>query len=299
MSVRVGQPHAVVRAALWMGGALLSFMGLAIGGRELSAELGTFQILFFRSLIGLVVVGLLLARSGWRQVRTRRFGLHLLRNLAHYGGQYGWFYGLAFIPLAEVFAIEFTVPIWTAVLAPLLLGERLTRARGAAVALGIAGLLLILRPGAAVVNPAALAVLAAAVGYALSHTLTKKLSRTDTPLAILFYMTVIQLPLGLLPALAEWVRPSLALWPWLLAVGVTALTAHYCMARAFMLADATVVVPLDFLRLPLIAVVGMLFYQEPLDWLVLAGGAIMLAGNLLNLQAERRSPWDRGRPARS
>ncbi len=278
----------VIRAAFWMGGTLLSFVALAVGGRELSAELATFQILFFRSVIGLVAIGALLARSGWQQLRTRHAWLHLLRNLAHFGGQYGWFYGLAFIPLAEVFAIEFTLPIWTAVLATLLLGERLTRARLWAIVLGLVGLVIILRPGVTAVQPAAIVVLIAAVGFALSHTLTKKLSATDSPTAILFYMTAIQLPLGLLPSLPNWVTPSPAMGPWLLIVGITALTAHYCMARAFMLADATVVVPMDFLRLPLIALVGVLFYQERLDGLVLVGGAVMLWGNLINIRAERR-----------
>src|SRR6476646_5744856 len=104
----------VIRAALWMSGALVSFMAMAIAGRQLSAELTTFQILFFRSLVGFVVVVVLLQRAGWAQVRTRVFGTHLVRNLTHFGGQYGWFYGIALIPLTEVFAIEFTVPLWTA-----------------------------------------------------------------------------------------------------------------------------------------------------------------------------------------
>ncbi len=271
-----------------MAGALASFIALALGGRELSAELGTFQILFFRSVIGLLVVSVLLQRAGWRQTRTRRPWLHLLRNLAHFGGQFGWFYGLAFIPLAEVFAIEFTVPIWTALLASLFLGERLTQARLAAIALGIAGLLVILRPGAAGVNPAALAVLGAAMGYATTHVFTKKLSTTDTPLTILFYMTLIQLPLALFPALTDWVIPSRAMWPWLLIVGAAALSAHYCLTRALTLADATVVVPMDFLRLPLIALVGFAFYGEAIQWGVLLGAGLMLWGNWINIRAERR-----------
>jgi drug/metabolite transporter (DMT)-like permease len=283
----------VVVAAAWMGGALLSFMAMAVAGRELSAELTTFQILFFRSVVGLAAVCLLLSRFGWGQIRTRQPGLHLVRNLAHFGGQFGWFYGLAFIPLAEVFAIEFTLPIWTAFWAALLLGERVTAPRMAAVALGVAGLLIILRPGAEAVSPAALAVLASAVCYALAHTLTRRLALADAPLAILFYMTVIQLPLGLIPSLADWATPSAALWPWVLLVGLTALTAHYCMARALALAPATVVVPMDFLRLPLIAVVGALFYGEALEWPVLAGAAVMLLGNWINISAERR----RGREA--
>lgn len=281
-------PSAVMTAAIWMLGALLSFMAMAVAGRELSSELSTFQILFFRSLIGLVVVSALLGHSGWRQVRTRRPVLHLVRNLAHFGGQFGWFYGLAFIPLAEVFAIEFTVPIWTAILAALLLGERITGPRVAAITLGMLGLLIILRPGPQGVQPAALAVLAGAVGYALAHTLTRRLAQGDTPLCILFYMTVIQLPLSLVPTLAAWVTPSAALWPWLLVVGISALSAHYCLTSALSLADATVVVPMDFLRLPLIAVVGALLYQEALDPLVLLGAAVMLLGNWINLSAEGR-----------
>jgi len=150
--------------------------------------------------------------------------------------------------------------------------------------------LLILRPGLAVVHPAALAVLLGAVAYGVSHTLTKKLSGYDRPLTILFYMTLMQLPLGLVPSLFDWTTPSLAMWPWLIAVGLTALSAHYCMTRAFLLADATVVVPLDFLRLPLVAVLGFLFYGESIEWFVFAGAILILAGNLLNIRGERAKP---------
>lgn len=280
--------HPVLRSTLWMMGALVSFMAMAVSGRELSSELSTFQILFFRSLVGLAVVAALLSHQGWHHIRSRQPWLQLIRNLAHYGGQYGWFYGIALIPLAEVFAIEFTVPIWTAILAALLLGERLTAPRLVAVGFGIVGMLIILRPGLSVVHPASLVVLAGALGYAISHTLTRKLTRTDTPLAVLFYMTTIQLPLGLLASLKDWAIPSPDLWPWLLVVGVTALSAHYCLTRALALSDAMVVVPMDFLRVPLIALVGFLAYGEALDWLVLGGALVMLMGNLINIQAERR-----------
>lgn len=270
-----------------MTGTLASFAAMAVAGRELTRELGTFQILFFRSLIGLAVLALLLSRHGWGQVRTRRLGRHVVRNVAHYGGQFGWFYGLAALPMATVFAIEFTTPIWTLFVAIPLLGERLTPARILAVALGVAGVLVILRPGIAPISLPALAVLAGAVGYALMHTLTKDLVRTETPLCVLFYMTLVQLPLGLLPSLAHWVKPAPQLWPWLVVVALTALSAHYCLSRAFALADAMVVVPLDFLRLPLIALIGFLFYAEPLELFVLGGAVLMLAGNLVNLRAER------------
>jgi drug/metabolite transporter (DMT)-like permease len=272
-----------------MAGALVSLMAMAVGGRELSSHLGTFEILFFRSLIGLAIILLVLRGRLRGHVSTRRVGLHVLRNFAHFAGQYGWFYGVALIPLAEVFAIEFTVPIWTLLLGTLLVGERLSGTRVAAVALGIIGTVVILRPGAVPTNPAAIAVLGAAIGFALSHTLTKKLISTDSPISVIFYMTVIQLPLGLVPALGHWVTPEPALWPWLAVIGFTGLSAHYCTARALALADAMVVVPLDFLRLPLIAVVGFLVYDEQLSGFVLAGAILMLAGNLLNVRAERAS----------
>ncbi len=283
---KIFRPGHAIMAALWMSGTLFSFMGMAIGGRQLADQLTTFQILFFRSIIGLLIISILLWGSSWQQIFTRNFKIHALRNIAHFGGQFGWFYGIAFIPLAEVFALEFTVPVWTALLAAILLGERITRARSTAIVFGVLGVLIILRPGVAVVNPASLAVLGGAFGYALSHTLTRKLAQVDTPLTILFYMTLVQLPLGLVTSLPDWHTPAAALWPWIVVVGVTALSGHYCMARALALADAIVVVPLDFLRLPLIAVVGALVYQESIDWLVLLGGAVMFAGNIINIRAE-------------
>ncbi|MDJ0957172.1 MAG: DMT family transporter [Arenicellales bacterium] len=271
-------------------GALFSFMAMAIGGRELSFELGTFEILFFRSLIGLLIISIFLFRSGWQQVLTQNLSLHVLRNVAHFVGQFGWFYGIALISLAEVFAIEFTIPVWTAVLATFLLGERLTKARVIAICLGFLGMLIILRPGLGVVNPVSLIVLVGALGYAISHTLTRKLALRDTPLTILFYMTLIQLPLALVLSLEAWVTPSPSTWPWLVVVGVTALSAHYCLTRALVLADVTVVVTMDFLRLPLIALVGFTFYNEPLDWLVLSGALVMLVGTYVNIQGEKRKP---------
>ena len=276
-------------AVVWMSGTLLAFTAMAISGRELSAELGTLEILVYRSAVGLIVVIILIQRSGWSQVRTTRPVLHLVRNSAHFTGQFGWFYGIAFIPLSEVFAIEFTVPIWATVLAVVILKERLTSARVAALLLGVVGMLLILRPGLQVVEPAAIAVLIGAFGYSVTHVLTKKLTATDTPLSILFFMTVLQLPMALVPTIGSLTVPSPGMLPWVFLVGTTALAAHYCMARAFALADATVVVPLDFLRLPLISLVGYLFYKEHLDPLVFLGALVMLGGNYVNVRAASRA----------
>lgn len=280
----------VVLAALWMFGTLTSLALMAIAGRELSAELSTLQILFFRSVIGLVVISIVIWRVGTQHFRTARPALQIVRNLAHYIGQFGWFYGLAFLPLAQVFALEFTMPVWAALMAPLFLGERITPHRAAAIGIGFLGILIILRPGMAPVGTPTLAVLMAAVGYAVAYTLTKKLTRTDSALAIVFYMTLVQLPLGGIPTLFDWIAPSHAMWPWIIVVSIMGLTAHFCLARAFAHADAIVVVPMEFLRLPLIAIAGLLFYGEPLEIWVLAGATVIFTGNFLNLWAERQQP---------
>lgn len=277
---------AVLRAALWMLGALSSFLALAVAARELSAVLDTFQILFWRSAVGLVIVVAILSVKGWHLARTAQPMLQVLRNVVHFAGQWGWVYGVAHIAIAEVFAIEFTMPIWTLLLAALFLGERITRVRLASVLLGFAGILIIVRPGIATVETAQLAVLGAAVAFALSaYVITKRLVATDTPLTILFWMTVVQLPIGLAGGVPHWIWPSGWLWIAVAAVGAAALGAHYCMARALNLADATVVVPMDFLRLPLAFVVGYLLYRDRVDVYVLVGALVIFAGNYLNVRA--------------
>ncbi len=274
-----------------MMGAVVSLTTMAIAGRELSSTLSTFQILFVRSLIGLVVVGIVVLRRGVGTVRTQQPGLQILRNIVHFSGQYCWFYGLGLLPLGLVFALEFTTPIWVAGLATLFLGEKLTPARIAAVILGFVGVLLILRPGLSDISPIALIVLAAAGCYGAAHVATKGITRTDSALSVLFYMTVVQLPLGLIPAVMHWVNPPLDLWPILLLVGLMGLSAHYCMAQAFTAADVTVVMPFDFLRLPLALLAGFVLYGETVDpWLPVGGGVIILATLLVLREGRRQLP---------
>lgn len=277
-----------LRGVLWMVGALLSFSTMAISVRELLDTMGTFEILFFRSLVSLIMVLAIVPRYGFGALRTQRIGLHTVRNLLHYCGQFAWVYAIAFLPLATVFAIEFTMPVWTAVLAVLFLHERLNAGRVAMLVLGIVGILMILRPGFAFIHPAALVMLGGALAFATTMVTTKSLSSTDAPIVVLFYMSVIQLPLGLLPALPHWVAPTVADLPWIVGVGVAGYTAHYCMMRAFRLADATIVVPIDFLRLPLIAVVGALLYHEPIQLETMLGAAVIFAGIYFSVSRESR-----------
>ena len=276
-------------AVVWMLGALASFSLMAVGARELSGELPVFQSLFFRSVIGLIAISLVVLLSGRRQgLSTQRPGLHTLRNVFHFGGQYGWFVGIGLLPLAEVFALEFTVPMWTMLIAAVTLGERINGRKLLSIGLGLVGVLIIVQPGLAVVNTASLIVIASAICYSASHTATKALSRSEPALTILFYMCLIQLPIGGILALPQWQWPVGSQWGWLLVIGLMALSAHFCMAKAMAHAEVSTVVTLDFLRLPLIALIGVVFYAEPFEVAILLGGVLMMTGNMLNIAASRR-----------
>lgn len=279
--------NAPVAVALWMAGAIASFTLMGVAGRELSTEMDTFGILLVRGIVGLLVVLVLLHINGWHHAKTTRPLTHLFRNLVHYGGQFGWFYGIALLPLAQVFALEFTVPLWGLLLAVVALGEKLTMPRIVALVLGLVGVLVILRPGVVPLTGAVLAVLGSAVCYAIAHISTKSLISTDSPLNIIFYMTLLQLPIGIATAWRTIEMPSPALWPWVIIVGLTALSAHYCLARALARGDASMVLPLDFLRLPVIAIVAAALYAESIDIFLFAGAALMIIGNLISLRAER------------
>lgn len=280
----------ILRVVLWMGGALLSFSIMAVSIRQLAwAGLNIFEILAIRSGGSLLILLALLAIRPDLRVHTlpRRMGLNLVRNIVHYAAQYSWALSLTMLPLATVFALEFTMPAWTAVLAVWLLHERMTPSRFGVVLFGLIGVLVILRPGIASFNPAAVLVLLAAFGYAVTMITTKQLTRTETTFGIVFWMAIIQLPISLVGSHVEsFARFEIKDILPLLGVAVAGLMSHYCLSNAFRSGDATLVVPLDFMRIPLIAVVGWAFYGEQLDIFVLLGALIIVAGVLWNLRAE-------------
>ena len=286
-------PAAVFRAALWMLGAVVSFSSMAVAGREVSFELDTFEIMTYRSIVGaLIIIAVARTTGAARQITLRSPGLHLVRNVLHFAGQNLWFLAITLIPLAQVFALEFTSPLWVLVLSPLVLGERLTRLRVVAALMGFAGILIVARPGAATLSAGTLAAAAAAIGFAGSILTTKRLTRTETLTCILFWMTVTQTAFGLLCAGidGDFALPSAVSLPWLAVIGAAGLSAHYCLTTALSIAPATLVTPVDFLRLPLIAVIGMAAYAEPLDPFVILGAAVIFLGNYLNLWSETRRP---------
>jgi len=283
---------SIAQAAVWMAGWLTLMLVIAVAGREAARELSVFQIMLLRSTLGMVMLWpLVRAAGGLAAVRTERLPQHALRNAIHYVAQYGWFVALTLIPLAQVVAIEFTMPIWSAALAVVFLGERMSARKWIAVLLGLVGVAVIVRPSAGELDLGQLIALGSALGFAVSVVLVKSLTRTDAAITISFWMLVVQSAIGLVPALLVWQWPSPQAWAWVVVVAFCGTYSHYCFARAMQHADATVVVPMDFLRVPLTALVGWLAYSERLDLFTALGVGLILAGNMLNLLRLPTGGW--------
>jgi drug/metabolite transporter (DMT)-like permease len=279
------------KAALWMAGWLSLMLIVAVAGRETTRELNVFEIMEVRSILGFVMLyPLVHLGGGFAAMKTRRPLQHIGRNLVHYVAQLGWFFALTLIPLGQVVSIEFTMPIWTAILAASFLGERLTGWKILAIVLGLVGVAVIVRPGTSAINPGQLIALGAAVGFGVSITMMKSLTRTENTVAIIFWMIVIQSAAGLIPTIYWWQWPSTYAWCWMVVIAFCGTFSHFCMARAMLYADATIVVPMDFLRVPLSATAGWLLYAERLDIYTVLGAILILTGNLLNLKSPDPAP---------
>lgn len=273
-----------------MLGTILSFCFMAVAARELSGNIGVFEILFFRSTFGLIIVsGIIFLTGNTALFHTNRIHIHGVRNIFHLAGQSGWVLGIGLLPLAEVFALEFTVPIWVALIASLFLNESITKVKAIAILLGFLGVVVIVKPGFASYDTTSLIVLGAAIAYAIAHVTNKSLTGTEAPITILFFMCLMQLPIAFLLSLNHWIWPIGIEWFWLSVIGLTALIGHYCLSRAMSLAEVGVIMTIDFLRLPLIAIMAMFLYSESFDLAMVLGSAMILAGNLLNLNAQRGS----------
>ena len=273
-------------AFAWMLGAIASFSTMTVAGRQLQAELSAPEVVAWRSLFGFVIVcaAIRLGRAGFAQVLPLRPWLHVQRNLVQYVGQVSWFSALMLIPMAQLTALEFTAPIWVALLAPLLLAERLTPRRALAVALGFLGVLIVVQPGTAPLQMGHALALLSALSFAVVIIWTRRITAHDTVLCVMFWMTASHFLLGLLTSLALGITwPSAAIWPWIGVIAVVGLSAHFCLANAFLSAPVTMVAPMEFLRLPVIATVGALVYAEAVTLALALGAAVILTGNLVNL----------------
>lgn len=288
---------AAVRAGIWMTGAMVSFTLMAISGRALADRLDTFEIMTYRSLIGIVIVLAVAGYAGtYHQITTRRMGLHITRNMFHFAGQNLWFFAVIYVPLSQLFVFEFSTPLWVAAAAPLILAERLTLTRFAAAALGFIGILVVVRPDFSALPPEIIAAALCAVGFAGATIATKLLTRTETVTCILFWLVVLQALFGLVMAGYDGQMdiPRGAEWGWVTLIGICGLCAHFCITSALQLAPATVVTPFEFLRLPMVSVVGVWLYSEGLEWQVFVGALVVLWANWMNIRAETRAQAQTG-----
>lgn len=282
--------QSIAKAAAWMMASIALFLLMAVSGREVTREIDVFQAMEMRSVIAFfMLLPFVFREGGFKAMRTGILPSHIARNVAHYVGQFTWLMGITMIPLAQVIAIEFTAPIWAALMAATFLGERLTWRKCVAIGFGLVGVLLIIKPGAVPLDPGHMVVLGAAFFFAVSFIATKFLTRTDSATKIIFWMLIIQSIIGLIPALRAWTWPSAGVWPWIFVIAFTGTFAHFCIAKALSYADATVAMPMDYLRVPLSAVIGYFMYSEGVDTLMAVGAALIVAGNLFNLRRPNAS----------
>lgn len=275
-----------VRGILWMVASGLGFVGMGIMIRVLTPAFSTFELLFFRAVVAVALLAPWIARTGRGALATRRFGLHALRAFLAYVGMLGLFYGIGRIPLGDAIALQFTQPLFIVLLATPVLGETLKPARIAAMAAGFAGVLILLRPGFAEITLGTAAVLAASLVYAGSNTCIKLLVRTEPANRTVAYVNLLMMPMALAPAVFFWRTPDLVQAGWLLVLGLTAFAGVFCLTRAFNVADASAVVPYDFLRLPFAVAAGWLLFGEATDLFTWAGATVIFAAAYGLLRSE-------------
>lgn len=256
--------------------------------RYLADSVPVFEVIFFRSLIAVALMAPLVMRSGLSGFKTTRFPLHLLRLVLMYAGFLAWFYGVTLIPLADYYALQFLMPIFTIAGAVLFLGEHANWRHMAAIAVGFAGALIILRPGLIEISLGALGAIGAAVTFASVNVCSRVLSRTDSVTMIVTYSNLMVLPLSLLPALPGWITPDWTEAMWILCIGVVGTLGQFSITRAVAVADARIVQPFDFARLPFAAVIGYFVFDEIADGFTWTGAVIIFAAATYVLRIEGR-----------
>lgn len=277
---RVARLPAPVQAGLWMSLGGVAFAGMSGLIRHLSGEMHPFVVAFYRSLFGLIWMVPWLIQHGGTVLRTRRRLFYTIRASFSLVSMLGSFYGVAYMQIADATAISFTGPLFATVGAALILHETVRLRRWAATLVGFVGVLVVVRPGPESFNPVALAVLLSAAANAGSFLAVKALSRTEPPNLIVVYMVLYLVPLSLVPALFVWSWPSWSSLPWLVLMGAFGTLGHLAMTRGFAAADASVVLPFDYLRLPFAAAMAYVAFGETPDRETFLGAAIIAAASI-------------------
>ena len=276
-----------IKGSLWMIGGVFCLTSMAIAGKEISLQIDTFEILFFRSVIGVCIILFFLVKKNLlHEINLKEIRTHLKRNLAHFIGQNLWLYALASITLAEVTSLEFTMPKWIVFFSYLMLNEKLDKYKIISVCIGFVGVLITVRPDIETLNLGLIAAAISAIMFALTNIYTRKLTRTESTLTILFFLTSMQLVFGLITSLLDGQLdiPTNENIIWIVTIGFAGLGAHYCITTALSLAPPTVVAPIDLLRLPIVVLIGVFFYSEQGDIFIYFGASLIIFANWLNLK---------------
>jgi len=270
-----------MNSKLWMLLSVFSFCIVAIGVKQVNTSISPFQIIFFRALIGLISLLILLPKTtiigSFSNIKQ-----HLLRNVFHLIAQYGWVVGIVYLSLAEVTAIEFTTPIWILILASFFLKEKITAKKTISILLGFTGILIIMKPGIEIINYNSVIVLLSAICFAIAHTATKKIVKTNSASDVVFIMCLTQLPISFACTYTNWNWPNLTDYFWLILIGLSGIGAHFSLAKALKKEAISNLIPLDYLRLPILILAGILFYHQTFDITIIIGGTLIILGNYIN-----------------
>lgn len=288
-----------VRAGFWISCTGATFTGMMAISRYLSPDLHIFMIVLFRSLFGLVFLAPIALRHGGLRLRTTRYPLYAIRGVTAYLSLVGYFYAATYIPLADISAIVFTRPVFACIAAILFLGELARGRRWVAIGIGAIGGLVVVRPGFAELNIGVLFALGAVAMTVCNTIFIKSLSFTDHPDTIAIYQGLSVAPLALIVAVFFWSAPTWEQFAWLLAMGALGAATQRTLSRSYAAADATVVTVLDFLRLPIAALVGLLFFGEwPVVWVWIGGAIIVASSFLLTMRESKDGDVNKAAPPR-
>ncbi len=280
--------HNNLKGILWMFAyaALVSSMHGSI--RYVSADMHPFEIAFFRNLFGLIAVAPWFIRLGWAPLRTNRLGLLIGRGALNTVCMLAFFTALSTTPLTEVTALSFIAPVFAAVLAIFVFGDRIGFRRWAAILVGFVGVFVVLRPGFTEIGTGQILVLVAALGWGVCLIIIKALGRTESSVTITTYMSLVMAPLSLIPAMFFWTWPSWEQLAWLAMLGTLGGFGQMAMAEAYRVADTHVLTPIDFTRLLFVAVIGYLAFGEVPDIFVWIGGAMIFSATAFIAYREHR-----------
>ena len=279
-------PPPFIRSALWAALAALSFAIMITAVHYMEGKFDAYEVVFFRALVGLFIVVPIVTRSGFKAFKTAKMPLHFVRTLFALFAMTSMYYAVAVLPVAQVIALTFLIPLFTTVAAGLVLRENVGIHRWLATLVGFVGAMVIIRPGIIEISASVLLAVLSSAFYAGAWSSVKILTRTESAASTVFWMNVLIIPMAAIPMVFFWVTPDWADVPPILTMAVSGWTAHFCQARAFEGSDASAVMPFDFLRLPLGAVFGYFIFAELIDVWTWVGAVIIFTAGYYIIRRE-------------